>query len=122
MTTLTLQQERALILEQMAQIDCLIRGHLSQQTYRVQRGDQKITQGPYYLLQRREQGKNNCQRVAEEELASIVAGVEGYQRFQQLAARYAVLTEQMTWNQQSSAVKKKFQRFWKATSPTPPRS
>jgi hypothetical protein len=122
MTTLTLQQERARILEQMAQIDCLIRGHLSQQTYQVQRGESTVTQGPYYLLQRRENGHNNCQRVAEEELAAIVAGVEGHQRFQQLAARYAALTEQMTWHQQTPAVKKKFRRFWKATSPAPPPS
>ena len=122
MTTLTLQQERAHLLEEMAHIDCLIRGHLSQQTYQVQRGDQIVTQGPYYLLQRRENGKNNCQRIAEEELAVMVAGVEGYQRFQQLAARYAALTEQMTWQQQPPAIKKKFQRFWKATSPARPPS
>jgi hypothetical protein len=68
MITFTLQQERARILQEMGQIDQMVRGHLSQQTYRVERHGQTLTQGPYYLLQRRENGKNNCQRVAADEL------------------------------------------------------
>lgn len=116
MTSPTLQQERSRILEEMAQIDRMIRGHVSQQTFQKKRGDQVVTQGPYFLLQRRENGKNNCQRVGTEELDAIVAGVEAYARFQQLAERYAALTEQMTWNQQSAAIKKKFQRFWRPPS------
>ena len=113
MITPSLQQERSRILEQMAQMDRMIRGHVSQQTFQVQRGGQTLTQGPYFLLQRRENGKNNCQRVGTEELEAIVAGVEAYQRFQKLAERYARLTEQMTWEQQAAGVKKKFQRFWR---------
>ena len=116
MTNLTLQQERARILEQMCRIDHLIRGQLSQQTYRVQRQGQLITQGPYYLLQRRENGKNNCQRVSAQELEAIMAGVEGHRKFQQLAERYALLTERLTWDKVVPDVKKKFQRFWKPTS------
>ena len=100
----------------MARIDQMIRGKLSKQTYTQKRGEQTLTQGPYFLLQRREQGKNNCQRVGSEELEAIAAGVEGYARFQQLAQRYAQLTEQMTWNEQSAGVKKKFQRFWRPSS------
>jgi hypothetical protein len=122
MTTLTLQQERALILEQMGQIDHLIRGQLSQQTYQVQRQGKIITQGPYYLLQRRENGKNNCQRVSAQELEAILAGVEGHRKFQQLAERYALLTERMTWEKVVPDVKKKFRRFWKPTSRKPPPS
>jgi hypothetical protein len=112
----TLQQERTRILEEMARIDRMIRGHVSQQTYQKQRGDQLRTQGPYFLLQRRENGKNNCQRVGSDELEAIVAGVEGYARFQALTQRYARLTEQMTWNEQAAGVKKKFRRFWPASS------
>ena len=112
----SIQQERSRILEEMAQIDRMIRGHVSQQTYQKKRGEQIIIQGPYFLLQRREQGRNNSQRVGPDELEAIVAGVEGYARFQALAERYANLTEQMTWNEQSASVKKKFQRFWRPTS------
>ena len=116
----SIQQERSRILEQMAQMDRMIRGHVSQQTFQVKRGGQTVTQGPYFLLQRRENGKNNCQRVGTEELDAIVAGVGAYQRFQKLAERYALLTEQLTWEQQAAGVKKKFQRFWRPSSRKPP--
>src|SRR6266699_6240536 len=87
----SIQQERSRILEQMAQIDRMIRGHVSEQTFEVKRGGQIITQGHYFLLQRRENGKNNCQRVGTEELDAITAGVEAYARFQELTQRYALL-------------------------------
>jgi len=115
----SIQQQRAQILEEMGRIDQMVRGHLSEQIYHVKRGDQTITQGPYFVLQRRENGKNNCQRVAQKEVQSIVAAVEGYQRFQQLSQRYVALTEQATWDQQRPEVKKKFRRFWKRTSRKP---
>src|SRR6266404_6210873 len=113
MLTPSLQQERTRILEEMAHIDHMIRGHVSQQTYQFQRGGRTLTQGPYHLLQRRENGKNNCQRVGADELESIVAAVQGHERFQSLARRYAALTEQMTWDQQGADIKKKFRRFWR---------
>lgn len=116
MLTPSLQQERAQILEAMAHIDRMIRGHVSQQTYQVQRGDRTLTQGPYHLLQRREAGRNNCQRVGADELEFILEAVEGHARFQRLAQRYAALTEQLTWDQQAATLKKKFRRFWRSTS------
>ena len=116
----SLQQERSSILEEMAHIDRMIRGHVSTQTYQVQRAGQITTQGPYYVLQRRENGRNNCQRVGADQLDFIVAGIEGHARFQELARRYAELTEQMTWKEQGASVKKKFQRFWRPTSRKPP--
>lgn len=112
----SLQQERARLLEQMAHIDRMIRGHLSEQTYEVQRAGQTVLQGPYHLLQRRENGKNNCQRVGADELEFITQAVEGHARFQELAQRYAALTEQMTWDEQGAEIKKKFRRFWRRTS------
>jgi len=119
MTTLTIQQERSRLLQEMGQIDHMIRGHLSQQHYQVQRAGHTVTQGPYFLLQRRENGKNNCQRVGAQELEAITASVEAYRRFQQLAERYAQLTEQMTWQEQAPAIKKKFRRFWQSSSRKP---
>ena len=116
----SLQQERSQILEEMARLDHMVRGHVSQQTYQLKRDGQTVTQGPYYLLQRRENGKNNCQRVAPDELEVIVAGVQAYDRFQKLTQRYAALTEQMTWDQQTLDIKKKFRRFWRPTSRKPP--
>ena len=120
MTPISLQQERDAILQEMAGIDQMIRGHLSEQSFKLTRHGKTIVQGPYYILQRREQGKNNCQRVPESERDAIVAAVEGHRRFQTLAARYAVLTEQMAWNNQTPEIKKKFRRFWRSISPKPP--
>ena len=112
----SLQQERARLLEEMAHIDRMVRGHVSQQSYQVQRGERTVIQGPYHLLQRRENGRNNCQRVGADELEFIVQAVEGHDRFQKLAQRYAALTEQMTWDQQGAEIKKKFRRFWRPPS------
>ena len=114
------QQERSQILEEMAHLDHMVRGHVSQQTFQFKRRGQTITQGPYYLLQRHENGKNNCQRVGPDELEAIVAGVQAYDRFQKLTQRYAALTEQMTWDKQAPDIKKKFRRFWRPTSRKPP--
>jgi hypothetical protein len=115
----SIQQQRAQILDEMGRIDQMIRGHVSEQTYQIKRGGQIVTQGPYFVLQRRENGKNNCQRVAHDEVQSIVSAVEAYQRFQQLAQSYAALTEEATWNQQKPEVKKKFRRFWRRISLKP---
>src|ERR1017187_4782443 len=113
----SLQQERSQILEEMARLDHMVRGHVSQQTFQLKRGGQTITQGPYYLLQRRENGKNNCQRVSVDELQAIVAGVEAHQRFTALTERYAAVNEQMTWQNQNPEIKKKFRQFWQPISP-----
>lgn len=117
MLTPSLQQERAQIPQQMAAIDSMVRGRLSQQTYQRNSGGRLLTQGPYHLLQRHENGKNNCQRVGSDELEFISQAVEGHARFQELAHRYAQLTEQLTWERQTPEIKKKFQRFSRSTSP-----
>ncbi len=54
--------------------------------------------------------------MGTDELDFIVQAVEGHDRFQTLAQRYAALTEQMTWDQQGAEIKKKFRRFWRPTS------
>jgi len=103
----------------MADIDSMIRGHLSQQTYRRKSAGRSLIQGPYPLLQRHQNGKNNCQRIGVEELEFVSQAVEGHARFQQLARRYAELTEQATWERQTPEIKKKFRRFSRPTSPKP---
>lgn len=119
MLTPSLQQQRAQLLQQMASIDSMIRGHLSQQTYRRKSAGRLLTQGPYHLLQRYQDGKNNCQRIGPDELEFIAQAVEGHARFQELARRYAELTEQATWEQQTREIKKKFRRFLRPTSRKP---
>lgn len=94
--TPSLQQQRDQLLQEMASIDSMIRGHLSQQTYHRKGARRVLTHGPYPLLQRHQNGKNNCQRVSPEELEFISQAVAGHVRFQALARRYAELTEQAT--------------------------
>lgn len=113
----SIQQERTKILEEIARIDSMIRGHLSQQTLHRKSSSGTASYGPYHILQRHEKGTNNCQRISDEELEFITQAVQGHARFQELTRRYAQLTEQLTWEQQSAPVKKKFQRFWRPTSP-----
>ena len=113
----SLQQQRAQILEEIGRIDSMIRGHLSQQTFHRKNSSGSASYGPYHILQRHEKGTNNCQRISDEELEFITQAVQGHARFQELTRRYAELTEQLTWEQQSAQVKKKFQRFWRPTSP-----
>ncbi len=122
MITPSIQEQRAQLLQEMARIDSMIRGHLSPQTYHRKSAGRVLTQGPYYLLQRHEKGKNNCQRIGPEELQFIAQAVEGHARFQELARRYAELTEQATWERQTSEIKKKFRRFSRPTSPRPSRA
>jgi uncharacterized protein DUF6788 len=119
MTSPSPQQQRDQILQQIAQIDSMIRGHLSEQTLKTKRASGTASYGPYYTLQRHENGTNNCQRIAAEELQFISEGVLGHARFMELTRRYAELTEQLTWERQSAPIKKKFQRFSRPTSRKP---
>jgi hypothetical protein len=119
MTSPSIQQQRAQILQEMAQIDSMIRGHLSQQTLKPKRPSGTASYGPYYTLQRHEKGTNNCQRISPEELVFITEAVQGHARFQELTRRYAELTEQLTWERQSAPIKKKFHRFSRPTSRKP---
>ena len=113
----SLQRQRAQIHEEIGRIDSMIRGHLSQQTFHRKSSSGTAAYGPYHILQRHEKGTNNCQRISDEELEFITQAVQGHARFQELTRRYAELTEQLTWDQQSAQVKKKFQRFLRPTSP-----
>lgn len=115
MTAPSIQQQRDHILQQIAQIDSMIRGHLSEQTLKTNRASRTTSYGPYYTLQRHENGANNCQRIGPDELKFISEGVLGHARFVELTRRYAELTEQLTWERQSAPIKKKFQRFSRPT-------
>jgi hypothetical protein len=113
----SLQQQRAHLLQEMASIDHMIRGHVSTQTYRVERHGQTVIQGPYYVLQRHQDGRNQCQRISDQEVELITTQVLAYKRYMELAERFAALTEQLTWKEQPEAIKKKFRRFWQPAFP-----
>ena len=91
-----LQHRREQILQEMADIDQLCRGHLSQQFFQSKQAGKTIRRGPYYVLQRWFRGKNLCERVAADQLEPIRKGVEGYKRFRQLAEEFVDVCEQIT--------------------------
>lgn len=91
-----LHQRREQILQEMGAIDRLCRGHLSQQFFKSTRGGKTIRQGPYYVLQRWFRGKNLCERIPADQVEPVRQGVEGYQRFRQLADEFVDLSEQIT--------------------------
>ena len=112
---ISLQQKKAEILRQMEQIPSIIRGKLTSQTY-VSKGR---SQGPYFTLQRWDEGKNKSQRISPQQLPAIQEAVCGYERFQQLAGQFVGLTEQQTWEAQPEDIKKTLRIFSAHPFPTP---
>jgi len=112
---ISLQQQKAALLEQMGQIPRIIRGKLTSQTY-VTKGR---SQGPYFTLQRWEEGKNKSQRICAQDLPLIQDALSGYARFEQLAGQFVGLSEKQTWEDQPADVKKKFRKFSRPSFPTP---
>jgi hypothetical protein len=117
-----LQERREQILQAMGAIDRVCRGHLSEQFFKSRQGGKTVRRGPYYVLQRWFRGKNLCERVAVDQLEPIRRGVEGYQRFRQLADEFVDVCEQITLQTGGlPAIKKK--RVWpspKSGSRKPP--
>jgi len=89
-------QRKAQILQQMAEIDRMQRGRLSEQFFKKTKQGQEILLGPYYVLQRWSEGKNLSERVPSQAVASMRAAIEGYERFEKLAEEYVELTERLT--------------------------
>ena len=91
-----LQLRRESILQQMGEIDCICRGHLSEQYLKSKQGGKTVRRGPYYVLQRWFKGKNLCERVNADQLEPVRQGVDGYKRFRQLADEFVDVCEQIT--------------------------
>ncbi|MEI7733694.1 MAG: DUF6788 family protein [Verrucomicrobiota bacterium] len=81
------QQTKSQILAEIAQIKLMERGKLS--TYTVK--NRAHPAGPYYKLQRWEQGKNHTQYVRPEQVPLLQAALGEHARFQQLIEQLAQL-------------------------------
>ena len=102
-----IQIRRQQILVEMAQIETMEKGRLTEE-YRDSFKDGKpIHLGPYYKYQRWEDGKNLSRRVPASEVEDLRTAVEGYHRFKALAEEYAQLTMEMTRGQSVAQGKKK---------------
>ena len=110
-TYATLNQQRTALLDQMASLDRMERGRLSEQFLRGKRNGQTVNWGPYYVLQRRLGRRIVKKRVPAERLPIIQADIQRHEQFQRLAERYAEITEEMTALQDTEAGLKKKPRF-----------
>ncbi len=102
-----LEQERSELLNQMASLDRMERGRLSEQFFKGEKDGKPVTWGPYYVLQRRVGEQVIKERVSAERVSTLKADILQHQEFQRLAERYAELTEEMTHLQDADPELKK---------------
>ncbi len=80
------QLDKPQILRQIAAIPAMERGKLS--AYSLERSG---AGGPYYRLQRWENGENHTRHVPAEVVPAVQAALAGYAQYQQLTEQYAEL-------------------------------
>jgi hypothetical protein len=81
------QPDKQEILRQIAAIAAMERGKLSAYSFE----DRPGLAGPYYRLQRWENGKNQSRHVPAEEVPAVQAALAGHAQYQQLTEQYAAL-------------------------------
>src|SRR3989338_4366793 len=91
---------RTEILNEMAEIDRMRRGGLSKQYFKTIEKGQKITRGPYYVLQCSLNGKNYCERVSADDVEAVESAIGGYEHFRRLADEFIEITEELTLKQE----------------------
>jgi hypothetical protein len=65
--------------------------------------------GPYYNLQRWENGRNVCQYVPADQVAAVRENLEAHARFEALTEQYVQILSERTRTQRLAGVKKKRQ-------------
>lgn len=83
---MTSQLDKSQILRQISAIAAMERGKLS--AYSVDRAG---AGGPYFRLQRWENGHNHSRHVPVEDVPAVQAALAGYAQYQQLTEQYAAL-------------------------------
>ncbi|MFW6152155.1 MAG: DUF6788 family protein [Verrucomicrobiota bacterium] len=101
------QKRRRQILKEVAQIDCMEKGRLSEEYRERHKDGQKVRLGPYYKHQQWEEGHNVSRRVAMGEVEHLRKAVDGYHEFKALCKEYAEITIEMTRQASRKDVKKK---------------
>lgn len=91
-----IQTRRQQILVEMAQIDTMEKGRLSEEYRDSYKNGKPVRLGPYYKHQRWENGKNLSRRIPVAQAEGLREAVEGYHRFKALAEEYSDLTVEAT--------------------------
>jgi len=101
------ETRRRELLKEMAQIDCMEKGRLSEEYRERHESGRSVRLGPYYKYQRWEDGRNVSRRVPTAEAERLRVAVDGYHRFRELADEYAQITIEMTRQAHNAESKKK---------------
>ena len=80
-----LQSKRKALLNEMATIDTMHRGRLTEE-YRERKVHGEVRRlGPYFKHQVWQNGRNQSQRVKPEEAERLLEGIQGLDRFKELS-------------------------------------
>lgn len=102
-----IQIRRKQILVEMAKIDSMEKGRLTEEYRDSHKGGKQVRLGPYFKYQRWEDGKNISRRIPAPKATELRKAVEGYHRFQSLAGEYVRLTVEDTRKKSTEEGKKK---------------
>jgi hypothetical protein len=100
------QPDKTQILRQIAAIPAMERGKLS--AYSLERSG---AGGPYYRLQRWENGENHTRHIPSEEVPAVEAALAGFAHYKQLTEQYAQLVITETRQDLADAKKKRLRRL-----------
>ena len=101
------QKRRKQILKEMAHIDCMEKGRLTEEYRERHKDGEMVRLGPYYKHQRWEDGQNVSRRVPTGEVGQLRKAVNGYHEFEELTKEYAEITIGMTRQASTGDAKKK---------------
>lgn len=101
------QNRRQQILVEMAQLDTMEKGRLTEEYRESYKDGKPVKLGPYYKYQRWENGKNISRRIPVVQVEELRQAVDNYHHFKALAEEYAELTVETTRTTSADLSKKK---------------
>lgn len=108
MEPIELLKQRELLLEQIAGITCMQRGKITiTSPIRTRKDGSTYTAGPYYKVQRWENGSNKTSYLTDEQYVELKPDIDNYHSFRDLCDRLAELNETLTLAGHSPQPKKK---------------
>ena len=100
-------ETRAQILGEMANLDRMERGRLSEQYLKGSKAGKPVLWGPYFVLQRRAGQAHVTERIPAARVPLVQQDIANHVRFEALADRYAQATEELTRLQDGDRESKK---------------
>jgi len=90
------QKKRKSILGEMAQIQGMKKGRLSEEVREKHKDGKTVRLGPYYKHQQWEGGRNVSRRIPADEADLLRKQIDGYHQFRELADEFVDVTVKMT--------------------------